>query len=223
MIFDMVRFSEGFPTFEGWLTAQKNPNSPYVQRIIKAHAKYPNATLRELRGHGSNPLRYPKRKPLYQRPWNKLTSKQKIQREMALKVVSESRRFPDRDPVQIAKSNGIKFSDVVRATGAFRKVGNKWIVNPSDEIPRIMHIYSNSNDLIIELNNSRETSLLGQYLDAVRWFIFKNEPERLEAFKNRGVFDSNLKFYPFETDPKKILEIVERREEPEFYSIYATD
>lgn len=215
-----MRFSRNYQTFEEWLATQRNHGSKYVQRIIKAHAKYPNAALKELRGHGINPLRYPKRKPLYERRWGQLSPKQKHLRVLSLEVVSEARRFPNRNPAKLAGNKNLRLSDVRRSTGAFHKEGNRWVVNPIDNVPRLMYVYSNGKDFLIEVNDSDQASLLGEYFDAVRWFLFKNEPNRLKYFEGVSVVDSNINPYPLETNPQKILDIVERREEPEFYSIY---
>ncbi|ATY85832.1 hypothetical protein CVV65_13590 [Kyrpidia spormannii] len=45
-------FAPKYQTFEDWAVAQKNTNSAYFKRIARAHARYPKATLSELRGHG---------------------------------------------------------------------------------------------------------------------------------------------------------------------------
>ena len=48
-------FSKRYSTFEEWFEVQKSKgklNTDYVQRIIKLHEKYPEATLLELAGHG---------------------------------------------------------------------------------------------------------------------------------------------------------------------------
>jgi len=43
-------FSKKYKTFEEWLANFKGSES-YRNRIIRAHTKYPNATLSPLRGH----------------------------------------------------------------------------------------------------------------------------------------------------------------------------
>lgn len=217
----MKSFSVKFKTFEGWLSAQKNQGSKYVQRIAKAHAKYPNATLVELRGHGKEPLHGHKRTRLYQRKWDKLSSKQKLQREIALEVVDEARRFPNRAPKSIAKSKNIKFSEVIKATNAFHEENDRWIVDSTDNIDRLMHIYTDGKDKVAEINNSITASLIGRYFDAIRWYLYKGEQQRLIPFQDLYIKTANGKDYPLETDPLKIQEIEMAKEGPEFYTIYA--
>ncbi len=213
-------FSSKFATFNKWLSAQKNINSAYVQRIIRAHERYPSATLKELRGHGNVPLLRKNRLPVYERKWSDLTPRQEVIREMALAVVSLAREYPDKDPVKIAKNYEIPFSYVLKATNTFHQENDRWIVNPTDHIDRAMHIYTNGEDKIIELNDSREASILAKYFDSVRWFIYKGEPQRLLPFQGLTITAADGRKYALETNPQAILSIQERIEEPEFYTIY---
>lgn len=43
-------FSKNYKTFSSWRAAHPG-NSPYIQRILNAHSRYPNASLSQLRGH----------------------------------------------------------------------------------------------------------------------------------------------------------------------------
>jgi hypothetical protein len=53
-----LRWSATYPTFNDWLNAQSNINTPYVRRVFAYWNKHPDSTLKEARGHREESYRY---------------------------------------------------------------------------------------------------------------------------------------------------------------------
>lgn len=90
----------------------------------------------------------------------------------------------------------------------------------SDHFFRSVRNPSPSKDLYIELSDSREASRLALYFGAVRDFLQNGDAIKLNSYRNQGVVDSGGVFRPFLVNPKVLIMMHERIEEPEFYSIY---
>jgi hypothetical protein len=212
-------FSSRYKTFNDFLKNFKGSYT-YKQRIIRLHSKYPNASLSQLRGHplkGERSLSKLKERPIYQRSWSELSGREQRLRKTSLDVLSKVRRGQSLSSA--AKELHIKHERVIKHTNAFKKVKGRWIAKSQDRISRIMSIYENGKQEWIEIRDSRTASKIGKYNSAVNEFLRTGNEEVLKPFK-KHFKDANGKLHYFETNPDKLYEIAESREEAEFYEIY---
>ena len=96
-VYYTMPFSKRYPTFEEWLKVQKERgklNTEYVQRIIRLHEKYPEATLLELAGHGKLREKYERfsKKFATFEEWYKHYGNRKS--EYVQKIIELHERFP---------------------------------------------------------------------------------------------------------------------------------
>ncbi len=212
-------FSKKYKTFEEWLANFKGSES-YRNRIISAHAKYPDATLSQLRGHArkkEKKVSELKETPIYKLPWDLLSRKDRIQRQKALAVLSEVRK--GKSLTKACKQLHTTPKSVIKHTNAFKKVKGKWIPKAYDKISRVMRINENGKEVDVEINDSRIASEIGKYQSAVREFLRTGNVNVLLPF-NKPFKDAKGNIHYFELDPDKLYEIAESREEPEFWEIY---
>jgi hypothetical protein len=215
-------FSTRYKTFEEFLKNFKGSES-YRQRIIRLHSKYPNASLSQLRGHplkGERSISELKERPIFQRSWSELSSKEKRLRKTSLDVLSKVRRGQSLSSA--SRELHIKPKTVIKHTNAFKKSGRRWVAKSHDHISRVMSIYENGKEEWVEVRDSRIASKIGKYNSAVNQFLRSGNKDVLKQFK-KPFKDANGKLHYFETNPDKLYEIAESREELEFYEIYKFD
>ncbi len=214
-----TRFSPDYETFEDWLLNFKGSES-YKKRIMRLHSIYPKASLSQLRGHPKSKeknISELKPIPIYKRSWSELTNKERRSREKSLEVLSKVRKGQS-----LSKASSELHTSpetVIKNTNAFKKVNNKWVAKKQDKISRLMGIYENGKQEWIEIKDSRTASIIGKYNSTVREFLRTGNTDVLKQFE-KPIKDSGGNIHYFETDPKKITEIIESQEEPEFYEIY---
>lgn len=125
-------FSRAYPTFEAWAAAQPT-RSPYTARIARTHARYPTATLSQLRRHpgrGRTPLSEVPRAPPSRIPAAYLTPKEQLARRRALEVVSEARRGKG-SLSKLASGKGIAPKTVRRASRGIPEA--QWALGPDQD------------------------------------------------------------------------------------------
>lgn len=157
-----------------------------------------------------------KPKPLYDRSWSVLSSKERLVRERALEVLSSARKTHE-SLSGLAKKHGLAVKTVLRVTNGFRKARGRWKAKPTDHISRIMAINERGRGIFIEVRDSRQASLIGQYNAAVRQYLNTGNRKPLAKFKGKRVKDANGKFHVLETSPTAVRDIAEQREEAEFH------
>ena len=214
------RFSPDYKTYNDWLKAHPE-STPYNQRIIRTHERFPNASLSQLRGHasrGKRPVSQLKEIPIYKRPWSSLNRGELSTRERSLEVLSKVRRN-DLSLTKASRELHTSPKTVVKNTNAFKKLKGKWIAKSQDRISRIISIYENGKQEWIEVRDSRTASNIGKYNNAVKQFLATGNAEILEEF-NKPIKDAKGNLHYLETDPNKLTEIMEAQKEPEFYEIY---
>lgn len=214
-----MKFSSKYETFEEWLKNFKGSSS-YKQRIIKAHEKYPKASLSQLRGHArkkSKPVSKLKPLPVYKRSFFSLSKREQNTRIKALEVLNKVRKGCSLK--EASKELHISYKTVIRHTNAFYKKNGKWIPNSYDRISRVMSIYENGKQVWIEINSSRTASKIGKYNSSVNQFLRTGNIDVLKPFK-KPFKDANGQLHYFETDPDKLYDIESQKEEPEFFEIY---
>ena len=158
-------------------------------------------------------------RPIYRIPWTMLSPKQKSIRKPSLEVLGTSRKS-NQSLSKIAKNHGISVRAVIKSTNAFKKINGKWVPKKFDKISRVLKINEKGQEKSIEIKDSRIASVIGSYHNAVKIFLNTGNVEQLQKFKKKKIKDSSGNIHHFETDHKKIIEINERIEEPEFYEVY---
>ena len=214
------RFSPDYKTYDDWLKAHPEI-TPYNQRIIRTHERFPSASLSQLRGHaskGKRPVAKLNEIPIYKRSWSSLNKRELSTRERSLEVLSKVRRN-GQSLTKASRELHTSASTVVKNTNAFKKLKGKWIAKSQDRISRIISIYENGKQEWIEVRDSRIASKIGKYNNAVKQFLATGNAEILKEF-NKPIKDAKGNLHYFETDPNKLIEIMEAQEEPEFFEIY---
>lgn len=148
-----------------------------------------------------------------------LTPRQRSQYEDAIEVLRLMRN--DATIKDATKKVGISISTAKKYIESSLKTKNKILVpKVTDNLIREMRIYENGEEKWILVRKLAKASKIGKYLSATGQLIDKNNKEALKQFEGRKVKDIYGKFHTFETNPKKISDIFEKREEPEFFTIY---
>lgn len=206
-------FSGKYPTFESWLAGHPTGGS-YAARIERTHARYPTATLSQLRRHpgtGRPPLSGVPRAPPSNIPLAYLTSKERLTRRRALEVVSEARRGKG-SLSKLTRARGIAPKTVRRASGAFRKRGGRWVPTESDSVERWLKSYEKGSRVEVLVRDSRTASRLSRYSNAVGHYLETGDPSGLAEFRGRNYKDAYGTVHTFETDPDAIRAAIERSE-----------
>ncbi len=208
-----LRFSRTYSTFEAWKAAQP-ARTKYVVGIERRHARYPFATLSQLRRHPSSrqaPLGRVRRAPSYRLPLSALSQRERFQRQRALSVLSEVRRGKGSLTAR-ARAHGLSRDTVRRATGAFRKRGGRWVPTRRDRIQRWLKSYEDGRRVEVLIDDSRTATLLSKYTHAVDEFLVTRDPELLRPFRGVTYRDAFGVEHTFETNPEAILTALDRSE-----------
>ncbi len=214
------RFSKRSLTFDDW--DRRAGNTAYANSIRRVHAFYPKATLSQLRGiprTGEKPLGGLRKVPLSKLPWEVLSPQEKSKRERSLQVLGMVR--DGKDFSHASREVGIRPQTVLRHTGvAIVRRKGKFVPRRIDRISRGLIIYEDGEQRSIVVNDSKQSSKVGRYYNAVRTFLNTGVVSGLAQFRHVRVRDSKGVRHTLETRPRKILDIEDRREEPEFFTIY---
>jgi hypothetical protein len=206
-------FSRTFSTFLEWLAAHPS-SSPYAQRIVRGHARYPAATLGELRRHpasGQRPLSQVPRALPQRVSWRFLSPREREKRVRALEVLSEARKG-EGSLSKLSRARGISPRTVRRATGAFRRTDGRWVANRSDRIERWLKTYERGARTEVLIADSRTASRLSRYAHAVSAYLETGDSRLLAKFRGKTYRDAHGKVHRFETRPGAIRAAVERSE-----------
>ncbi|QQR92686.1 MAG: hypothetical protein IPJ89_00365 [Candidatus Iainarchaeum archaeon] len=204
------RFSKHYKTFSDWKKGRKL--TKYSKKIIENRAIFPKSTLKRLRTGISN---------FSTKKWNVLNSTQKVHRTNALNTLSEIRK--GNSLLKTLKKYGYSLERIKEHLGkTIHFQNNKWISRSRDSIERSMVIYENGKRKAILVNDSKTASRIGEYYNSVKKFLQTGNEKELHKI-NTKIIDSNGNTHYLETNPKKILEIEEAKEEPEFTEIYSEE
>lgn len=207
------RFSKEYRTYGQWLKAQPR-DTRYAKRIIRMHERFPNLALKELRNVTL------KDHDLSARSWKLLSSQDKRDRHLSIKMLREMRNGNYLS--NVIERLGISKDFAVKHLGKYlHKSGGKWKVTSSDKIEAEMLFYEKKKGqtTIITLS-SKDRSLIGQYIPLANKALKKNDPSILDKFKDKTIVDAEGKVHYFETDLDRLGDIMEAQEEPEFLEIY---
>lgn len=207
----MENFTQKYKTIKDWLKNQSNQS--YINRITRLHKLKPNYSLKQLRKLRVSDLILSKKR------WSKLSPSQRVTRTNALEVLRQMRQ--GKSFTKALKQRDLNRKTILKHLGnSITKKGSRWIPKSLDRIQREMSIYSNGKRKSIIVTNSKDASKIGEYFASVRRFLETRNSKYLRKFKKMKIKDANGKIHKFETSPKKILEIEERKENREFFEIY---
>lgn len=218
------RFSRTYETFGLWKAAQP-ARTKYVAGLERRHARYPSATLSQLRRHpreNQPALSRVPRAPLSRIPLAHLTPRERLQRQRALSVVSEVRRGRG-SLTKLARTERISPRTVRGATGTFRKRGGRWVPARRDHIQRWLKSYEDGRRVEVLIDDSRTATLLSKYAHAVSQYLVTRDPELFRPFRGKTYRDVFGVEHLFETRPEAVLAAVERSESDfgAFVDLYA--
>lgn len=211
----MIKFSKNYNTYYSWIR-KANKTSKYSQRIVRLHKLKPLSTLPELRNLTFVSI------DLSRKKWALLTSKQKYTRNLTLEVL---RRMRKGESLSSASGNiGLGRSESLTYLGKslFKKSG-KWFPKTRDVIERAMKIYENGEIKTIIVTNSDDASLIGEYYNAVRNYLYTGDSSYLKPFKKKTIIDAYGNKHRLETNPKKVRDIEEAKEDSEFFEVYSDE
>jgi hypothetical protein len=140
-----------------------------------------------------------------------------VDREKSLGVLSDMRRGKSLN--QASKERGVSPKRVL-GLNVFYRNKHKWMAPQHDNLPRVMRINENGQDVTIVINDSRIASLIGTYHVVVKKSLKDKDHSGLLPFSYIGFTDANGQIHKFETNPETLKQIEKRREEGEFYTIY---
>lgn len=160
-----------------------------------------------------------KKIPVYKKSWNSLTPRQKMFRERSLEALSTSRKT-SQSLSKIAKSFGLSVRTVINNTNAFKKTKNRWTPKRFDKVSRSMLFAEAGKMKSIETSDSRHAKTIGQYNNAVGYYLSTGNATKLEKFAKRKVKDSHGMIHSFEIRLEIVQEINQKIEELEFFEVY---
>ena len=211
----MVRFSSHFSSFRKWLKSTRR-TSQYAKKIISLHELNPKTTLYQLR-KGSFKKFDPSLKS-----WNSLTPELKSKRLKSLEALRKVRKGDSLRSALFDVGLSLKEGKLqLRSSLVLRN--KRFVVKSFDRIERAMKIYSKGEIKTIVVTNSKDASLIGEYFSAIRNFLETWNKDFLKLFKNKTITDSEGKKYKLESNPEKIRDIEEAKEDSEFFEVYADE
>lgn len=218
------RFSRAYSTFGEWSKARTS-RSPYITRIERTHARYPTATLGQLRRHpgpGRTRLSGVSRAPPSRVPLAYLSRREQLTRRRALEVVSEARRGKG-SLSKLARARGMSPRTIRRASGAFWKRGGRWVPTRSDSVQRWLKSYENGSRVEVLVKDSRTASVLSRYANAVARYRETGDARGLSEFEGKTYRDAAGAVHSFETNPAALRDAFERSESDfgAFVDLYA--
>ena len=155
------------------------------------------------------------------KPWQKnldlLTPKQLARYEDSLEVLRLMRNGSTFS--MSTKTVGANPSTVKKILGrTLTKRNNRIKARKNDLLIRKLRIYENGKEVFIQVKGNKKAKLVAQYHSAVgREF---EGIKSLQSFENTRIVDIFRKSHTFETNIDSIQLIFEKREEPEFFTIY---
>ena len=160
-----------------------------------------------------------KRKQVWKKNLDRLTPKQLAMYDDSLEVLRMMRHGTSFS--KATKTVRISPPTVKKFLGKVLSKKNKRIrVRKNDSLLRKLRIYENGKEIFIQVRGTKKAGLVGKYHGAVGRLLDKNETNALESFADKTIRDAFGKTYSFEIQTDKIITILERHEEPEFFSIY---
>ncbi len=125
------------------------------------------------------------------------------------------------DPKNVISDTSLSPNELKKYLGNnIRYTKNTIKVSSYDKIPREMIISENGIDASVIVRDSKSASIIGRYQNAKRHFLETGDNSKLKKFSKIKLKDIDGKIHRLETNPNKIIEIEDRKEEPESFEIY---
>jgi hypothetical protein len=136
-----------------------------------------------------------------------------------LDALSLSRR-DKLSPTKAARATGTTLKTMRKfAPGAVELHGSRYIVTPSDRLPRHMRMLTPQGEVVVRTTSSRTATRIADYNNAIRIYVMTGDPSGLARFKGKTV-RSGGQVYEFATDRRTIDRHV-RAGAVHFVDIYA--
>lgn len=158
--------------------------------------------------------------------------KNKWQTDLSLITDRQSAKYEDAIEVLRVMRKGTSFSKAAKAVrispstakkylgNSITKKNGKLVPKKTDNLLRQVRIYENGKEILIQVRGSNNVKKVAQYHSAIGQRIDKNDKTALESFRGTVIKDNTGKYHKLETDLEKILGILQRKEEPPFFTIY---
>jgi hypothetical protein len=144
-------------------------------------------------------------------------------REDAYRRVLDALSLSRRDkvsPTKAARATGTTLKTMRKyAPTAVELRGSRYIVTPSDRLPRYMRMLTTQGETVVRTTSSRTATLIADYNNAMRVYVLTGDATGLAAFKDKTV-GSRGEVYTFATDRRTIDRYV-RAGAVHFLDIYA--
>lgn len=216
-----MAFSSKYPTYKEWRMAQTNLSN-YVKQIDRLHAKYPNASLNQLRRHPTKnqaPLAALKKQAGGMPSVESLTKHQLDRYERMIEAV----RYMRRDGLSLKETSkllNLSPATIKKMAGdALEFDGSRYKAKATDRLERIMMFYDERGPTTIRIKSSKAASLIGQYHAAIKKYTETGDDSNLLKFKGKAILDATGKKYEFNTNKKQLNEFI-RSGDVRFESIY---
>jgi hypothetical protein len=148
-----------------------------------------------------------------------LTPKQLAKYEDALEVLRLMRQ--GQSITKASKQVGLSPSTVKKYVGSvLYSKNNRLVARQTDSLLRKIRIYENGQEDFILIRGRKNVTIIAQYMSAVGRRIDNNDTSALKSFEKIIIIDAKGNHHKLETDVKKLIKIFEKREEPEFFTIY---
>lgn len=156
----------------------------------------------------------------------------KWQTDLSLLTPRQFAKYQDAIEVLRVMRSGASFSKATKmvsiSPGTARKyLGNtlskkngKLVAKKTDNLLREVRVYENGKEELLQVRGLNNVRKVAQYHSAIGQRIDKNDKTALESFKGIVIKDHTGKYHRLETDIEKILGILQRKEEPPFFTIY---
>ena len=120
-----------------------------------------------------------------------------------------------------SKTVSISPKTVKRYLGSvIQKRSNRIIAKQNDNLSRKIRMYQNGKEIWIQVRGNKRAAQIARYHGAVGRMLNQSQANAMKNFENKSIKDTKGNRHKFETNSKKLRNIAERREEPEFFSIY---
>ena len=148
-----------------------------------------------------------------------LKPKDRALRNQSLNALSRIRR--GEKPPDVIEDIGLNRKTLLNHLGNNIKIKKDMIeVTKSDKIPRELIINEDGKELPIIVKNSKDASIIGRYHNEVRNFLNTGNSSGLKRFQKIRIKDADGRVHRLETNPNRIIDIEDRKEEPEAFEIY---
>ena len=119
-----------------------------------------------------------------------------------------------------AKASGTSVKTMLKyAPGTIEMRGGRYIIGPSDRLPRRMRMLTTHGEEIVRTTSSRKATMISEHNNVIRAYVLTQDTTDLQQFKGKTI-RSGGQIYEFATDRRTIDRYV-RAGAVHFVDIYA--